>query len=124
MDETHHALAPSDSEDSDMSDLDISESDLRLIMELETRLETNAHDYDAHVALIDVLRRCHLLERLREARRAMHARFPMAPTLWMDWISDELQAVTQEEDIAKIRQLLEDAHEDYMSVDLWLKHLE
>lgn len=33
-------------------------------------------------------------ERLREARQAMAARFPLSEALWVDWISDEIDGVS------------------------------
>jgi len=114
----------SDPEGSDFNDVDISEGDMNLIMELEARLERNPSDYDAHIQFIQVLRKCGMKERIREARRAMQAIFPLNESLWLDWIADELETVTSEEDLPKIMRLLEQAHQDYMSVDLWTQHVE
>lgn len=113
-------LEVSDSED----DFDVSESDINLIVELEGKLATNPGLYDAHVELIGVLRRCRMKERLREARTAMHERFPMNESLWLDWITDELDAVSSEEDVPRVLALLEDSHQDYLSVPLWIQHIE
>ena len=118
------AMSFSDSEGSDFQDVDISEADMNLIIELESRLEQKPDLYDVHVQFIDVLRRCRMKERLREARRAMQARFPLSEALWLDWVTDELEDTTSEQDVARVMQLLEDAHQDYVSVSLWIQHIE
>ena len=43
--------------------------------------------------LISLLRRAGLLEKLREAREAMNAIFPLSPLLWMQWAEDESRLV-------------------------------
>ena len=43
--------------------------------------------------LISLLRRAGLLEKLREAREAMNAIFPLSPLLWMQWTEDESRLV-------------------------------
>lgn len=104
--------------------LEVSEADMNLIIQLESKLEENPSLYDAYVQFIDVLRRCKMTERLREVRRGMHARFPLSESLWLDWITDELEAITGEEDIPKIEALLAEAQNDYLSIALWTQRLE
>ena len=116
--------ASTSSGDSNFAGVEVSEADMNLIIELEARLEAAPSDYDAYVQFIDVLRRCSMRERLKEVRRAMQARFPLSESLWLDWITDELDGVAAEEDVAKIEALLEQAHNDYLSVALWIQHLE
>lgn len=72
---------------------------------------------------IDVLRRCKMRERLREARATMHRLFPLSESLWLDWVGDELEGVAGEEDIPRLEQLMEKAVGDYLSVPLWLQYL-
>lgn len=62
-------------------------------------------------------------ERLREARTAMQALFPLGEQLWLDWVGDELEGVAGEEDIPRLRALLEEAVGDYLSIPLWLQLL-
>lgn len=112
------------SDDSDYDGVEASEADINMISELEAMLEQNPALYDAYVQFIDVLRRCKMKERLREVRRAMQARFPLSEALWLDWITDELDAITGEEDIPKLEALLEESHKDYLSIALWIQHLE
>lgn len=114
----------SDDDDDDFQGIDVSEFDIHLINQLEAHLEANPSHYDAYVQFIQVLRRCNMKERLREVRRAMQSRFPLSEALWLDWITDEMDAVQSEQDIKKIEELLEVSHNDYLSVDLWIQHIE
>lgn len=117
---SHDESGSSDSE----AELEVSMEDGALIMQLESELASNPADYDRHVQLIAVLRRCKMGERLRETRQAMHARFPLGEGLWLDWLSDELEAAAGPEDIASLRALFELAVEDYLSVAIWAQYLE
>lgn len=125
-DSTDKGTSSSELDDSDVDgdELDVSEGDVNLIVELEGKLQTNPGLYDVHVELIAVLRRCRMKERLREARMAMHERFPMNESLWLDWITDELDAVSCEDDVPGVLALLEESHKDYLSVPLWIQHIE
>ena len=114
----------SSSSDSDMPDIDVSEEEMKTIIGLDTRLENNKYDYDAHTMLIQVLRRCGMRERLREARNAMHAIFPMTETMWLEWIEDEVQKIEREEDVNRVMTLMKTSLGDYMSVSLWLQYFE
>jgi hypothetical protein len=117
--------ASSSDDDSDSQGLvEVSDADMNLIMQLEAKLEENPANYDAYVQFIDVLRRCKMTERLREVRRAMHERFPLSESLWLDWITDELESISGEEDISKIEDLLNNAQDDYLSIALWIQKLE
>ncbi|GAB4820618.1 hypothetical protein N2152v2_007664 [Parachlorella kessleri] len=112
----------SDSE-SDLDAADVSEEDSRRIMELEAALQENPNQYDTHVQYLEVLRRCGMKERLREARHAMAALFPLSESLWLDWVGDELEGLAGEEDIPRIARLLEASVGDYLSINLWLQYL-
>lgn len=115
----------SSDDDSDSQGLvEVSEADMNLIIQLEAKLEEDPSIYDAYVQFIDVLRRCKMMERLREVRRAMHERFPLSESLWLDWITDELESISGEEDIPKIEDLLDSAQNDYLSIALWIQKLE
>jgi squamous cell carcinoma antigen recognized by T-cells 3 len=116
--------ASSDDSDSDYQGVEVSEADMNLIIQLEAKLEENPAVYDTYVQFIDVLRRCKMTERLREVRRAMHERFPLSESLWLDWITDELESISGEEDIPKIEILLDIAQDDYLSIALLLQRLE
>lgn len=78
----------------------------------------------AALQLIEMLRKCKMRARLREARQAMRARFPLSEALWLDWVSDELESVEGSEDIPRLQELLEASVKDYLSVRLWQQYLE
>lgn len=74
--------------------------------------------------LIQVLRKCKLRERLRQARQRMHDLFPFNESQWMDWINDEMAAISSQDDIDRIKALFHVAVQDYISVPLWESYLE
>lgn len=74
--------------------------------------------------LIDVLRTAKLKERLRTARQRMHALFPFNETQWMDWINDEMDGISSNDDVEQIKQMFQLAMDDYVSVSLWESYLE
>jgi len=124
-DDVNALIATSSDDDSDSEGLvEVSEADMNLIMQLEAKLDESPANYDAYVQFIDVLRRCKMNERLREVRRAMHERFPLSESLWLDWITDELESISGVEDIPKIEDLLDNAQKDYLSISLWIQKLE
>lgn len=63
-------------------------------------------------------------ERLRSARQAMHERFPLTESLWFDWINDELEDVSDADDIPRLQELFETAVKDYFSLAIWLQYVE
>ncbi len=115
------------------ADVDVSEADMNLIIDLEERVEAAcaaggaaaAGSYDSHATLVGVLRRCGVHERLAEARRAMAERFPLEERLWLEWLEDEAGgaggAAAPRERLAA---LFEAAVGDYLSVPVWLRYLE
>ncbi|KAL4457863.1 hypothetical protein ABPG75_012728 [Micractinium tetrahymenae] len=110
--------------DSDFEEVDISPEDTKLLMRLEQALQDNPNLYDSHVQYIEVLRRCKMGARLREAWQAMHAAFPLTEQLWFDWLSDEIEGISEAEDVARILALMGEAVKDYLSVSLWAQYLE
>jgi hypothetical protein len=76
------------------------------------------------VQLIEVLRTAKLKERLRAARQRMHALFPFNETQWLDWINDEMDSISSNEDIEQIKHMFQLAMDDYVSVSLWESYLE
>ncbi|KAL4424967.1 hypothetical protein ABPG77_002852 [Micractinium sp. CCAP 211/92] len=110
--------------DSDFEEVDISPEDTKLLMRLEQTLQDNPNLYDSHVQYIEVLRRCKMGARLREARQAMHAAFPLTEQLWFDWLSDEIEVISDADDVARVLALMEEAVQDYLSVPLWAQYLE
>jgi hypothetical protein len=101
---------------------------------------------------VALLRRCRLRSRVRAAREAQAARFPLTEALWRQWIEDEVDAAERcvlaafrarrrqqrhllarpnprdvacsAEDVDAIEALYERALRDYLSVPLWTSYIE
>ena len=116
----------SDSDSGDMEDMDIevTAEQLESLQSLQSRLEQNGQDYDAHVQYVTLLRACRLREKLREARVAFHEAYPLTEALWLEWIEDESEALETMEDVERLEALLGESHGDYLSVSLWKEHVE
>ena len=72
-----------------------SDADLAAVMALEQSLQTHPEDYNLHAQYVALLRRCGVRARLREAREAQAARFPLTEHMWRDWIDDEVEAASR-----------------------------
>ncbi|CAN1352407.1 Squamous cell carcinoma antigen recognized by T-cells 3 [Linum perenne] len=107
----------SDSED-DVDDTKLAEQ----LKTLESELSTNPSNYDLHIQSINLLRRMGELEKLRQARDAMNALFPLTPSMWQEWAKDEASLSTPEA-VATIENLYERGVFDYLSVSLWCEYL-
>ncbi|CAI0376799.1 unnamed protein product [Linum tenue] len=130
------------------SESDDDEDDSQLaeqLKQLESELEANPSNYDAHVQCIKLLRRMGELEKLRQAREAMNALFPLTPSMWQEWAKDEaslssgaagtlsdslprfavvaLIKLARPESVAAIEKLYERGVFDYLSVSLWCDYL-
>ena len=70
--------------DSDSSDTDEEEQ----LLELQQAVDANPTSYEAHTALVEALRACGELQRVREARKAMVARFPLTEDMWSAWLEE------------------------------------
>jgi hypothetical protein len=112
------------SSDDDSVELSIDENDMALLMDLEQKLQANPQLYDTLVEYISTLRRCRLMERLKDARYTMHDAFPMTEKMWLEWFEDESENVGSVEDVVKLEELMTQSHEDYISVSLWKEHIE
>ncbi|XP_059648322.1 uncharacterized protein LOC132294468 [Cornus florida] len=120
--ETQNLQKSSDSDsDSDNSDSD-AEQNLQ-IETLETELSNNHANYDAHVQYIRALRKQGEIEKLRQAREAMSALFPLTPTMWQEWAKDETSLCSGPEAFTTVEKLYERGVFDYLSVPLWCDYL-
>lgn len=61
-------------------------------------------------------------ERLKAARQSMHDRFPFSESLWLEWIADERASGKGNDDY--VAELYDLAVKDYLSVQLWVDHLQ
>ncbi|CAI9770168.1 unnamed protein product [Fraxinus pennsylvanica] len=57
---------------------------------VELELYNNPSNYDAHVRYIKLLRKQGDIDKLRQAREAMSALFPLSPDMWRNWAKDEI----------------------------------
>nr|KYP63247.1 Squamous cell carcinoma antigen recognized by T-cells 3 [Cajanus cajan] len=114
--------AMADSDDSDSED----EAQQNLQLEsLQTELAANPSNYDAHLQYIALLRRTGDVDQLTIAREAMSELFPLSPTMWLQWIKDELSIDTasRPEAFSRILKLYERGVFDYLSVSLWCDYI-
>ena len=137
-DEDEDGVYSDDEDDDDDSDEDEDDEEeeeaempdektMKAIMKLEESLEDNPAGYTVHAKLVRLLRAAGgLKQRLRDAREAMSARFPLNETQWREWISDEVRDTkgkpTKRGKI--VGGLFERATADYLSVPLWLGYAE
>lgn len=82
------------------------------------------YNYDVHIQLINKLRSSGELELLRDARERMSSVFPLTPQLWLEWVADEKQLATNNDDKLKIIELFERAIGDYTSIDVWFEYVQ
>lgn len=74
--------------------------------------------------LVDLLSQHKVRERLRNAREAFAAQFPLTEQLWLAWIADTLDEVAQGTVTSEaLLSLAEQSLQDYLSVNLWQQYL-
>ncbi|GAV63314.1 RRM_1 domain-containing protein/Lsm_interact domain-containing protein, partial [Cephalotus follicularis] len=112
----------SSSSDSDSKSVDEAQQNLHL-QTLESDLSANPSNYDTHVLYIKLLREMGEIEKLRQAREAMSAIFPLTPAMWQEWANDEASLSTGPEAFSMIEKLYEQGVSDYLSVSLWHDYL-
>ncbi|KAJ9174854.1 hypothetical protein P3X46_013455 [Hevea brasiliensis] len=86
---------------------------------LEAELSTNPSNYYAHVQCIKLLRKMGEIEKLRQAREAMSAVFPLTPAMWQEWAKDEASLSSGAEVSSVVETLYERGLLDYLSIPLW-----
>ncbi|KAF3439308.1 hypothetical protein FNV43_RR17584 [Rhamnella rubrinervis] len=101
---------------------DEAEDNLQL-QNVEAELSTNPSNYDAHVQKIKLMRKMGEIEKLRQAREAMSELFPLTPTMWQEWASDESSINVGDEAFSSIEKLYERGVFDYLSASLWCDYL-
>jgi RNA recognition motif-containing protein len=88
----------------------------------EMQVQANPYNYDCHVKYISALRSHGLIERVREARENMRARFPLAEDQWLEWARDEARISTTDAEKDKVIQIYQKSLKDYQSISLWLSY--
>jgi hypothetical protein len=73
---------------------------------------------------ISLLRKWKMKARVKSARQAMYARFPLAETLWREWLDDEIDVATSPAGATEVEHLFQQAVQDYLSINLWAKYLQ
>ncbi|KAF9115231.1 RNA-binding protein 4F [Mortierella sp. AM989] len=109
---------------SESDDFDISEptepkenpETFELISTLKKSLKDNPNQYEQHIQLIALLKDAEMLQELREAREFMK--------LWMNWIDDESNMATSEDEKKHVLELYERATSDYLSIKIWKSYLD
>lgn len=74
--------------------------------------------------LIAALKEARLKARLKAARERMQALFPLDEQLWLDWINDSMADMSDAGDVDYIKQLFQQAAQDYVSVSLLESYLQ
>ncbi|KAH8874420.1 Polyadenylate-binding protein 5 [Schistosoma japonicum] len=94
----------------------------KTIEDLGHQLKENPFDYNAHVRLIECLRKTNDTKRLRASRERMHDTYPLTPVLWLQWIEDELHNASTLEEKKQIEVLFKRAVDDYEDINVWLEY--
>ena len=141
-DDPSTSTSSSDSDsDSDFEEVDASEEDAAALSTLEEEMAaSSASSYENHLQFISLLRKCWMTQRLRAARRAAAAAFPLPESIWLDWIEEEKKEASKRQRKAKKKEeeeqksrpavvselvsLHEAAVADFLSVPLWASYLQ
>ncbi|KAL7304842.1 hypothetical protein TKK_0002651 [Trichogramma kaykai] len=110
----------SDSDDNDEEDNAADEAEVQNFVSI---LEQNPYDYEAHKSLIEKLQTMGCLDRLRNARENMSAKYPLTSEIWLSWLKDEMKLAVTPEQKLPVLELCDRAVKDYLSVEVWLEYL-
>ncbi|KAF9300484.1 RNA-binding protein 4F [Mortierella antarctica] len=119
-------LSDSDGEDNHMEGVENAASQelLTNIEVLKVSLQTNPSQYEVHLQLIALLKSAAMFEELRAARESMSAVFPLSEELWLQWLNDESNMATSEDEKENVLDLYERATTDYLSIAIWKSYTE
>lgn len=112
----------------ELSDLDEEEAENEetklneQIKEAKDKVSLNPYDYDGHLELIRLYQIAGEFDELRLARQHMSNIYPLTPTLWLEWLQDEIKFKESDDDNLRILKLFERAIDDYLSVEIWLEY--
>jgi len=68
---------------------DISEEDMRTIIQCEKDLKQNPSLYDTHLKYLSLLKKSNRTQKLNKARHTFQHYFPLPEHLWLEWTEDE-----------------------------------
>jgi len=130
----------SDSDDSDFEEVDASEEDAAALSKLEEEMtsssassSSSSSSFESHLQLVALLRKCRMLQRLKGARRAAAAAFPLPEAFWLEWVEDERKEASKvkakkkklkQSVVSELVSLHEAAVFDFLSVPLWASYLQ
>ncbi|KAF8937233.1 RNA-binding protein 4F [Dissophora ornata] len=114
----------SDSEDDLEMDDAVSPETLQAIATLRASLEANPNQYEQHTQIIVLLKGAVMLEELRAAREAMSSAYPLSEELWLEWIGDETNLATSEDEKKHVLELYGRATSDYLSINIWKSYVD
>ncbi|KAF8934884.1 Splicing factor [Haplosporangium gracile] len=124
-------LSVSEDDDFDMDGIEAgggqdgrSSETIEAIATFQTLLESNPNQYEAHTQLIALLKSADMFEELREAREAMNKIYPLSEDLWLDWINDEVNMATSEDEKRHVLSLYERATTEYLSIKIWKSYVD
>ncbi|KAF9137019.1 Splicing factor [Linnemannia schmuckeri] len=124
-------LSVSEDDDFDMDGIEAgggqdgpSSETIEAIVTFQTLLESNPNQYEAHTQLIALLKSADMFEELREARESMNKIYPLSEDLWMDWINDEVNMATSEDEKRHVLSLYERATTEYLSIKIWKSYVD
>ncbi|KAF9133230.1 Splicing factor [Mortierella sp. 14UC] len=86
--------------------------------------DASPNQYEAHTQLIALYKGADMFEELREAREAMNKIYPLSEDLWMDWINDEANMATSEDEKRHVLSLYERATTEYLSIKIWKSYID
>ena len=103
------------------------ETDVAIVALYKDR-KRNPDKFEVHEALVSTLRKHgDREEQLRDARNTFHLLFPLPPQLWRQWVCDEAKALmgaSKDASHEAVKQLCEDALQDYVDAPVWATYLE
>ena len=119
--------------ESSYSDEDKSEEIQKQVEELKQQLQANPKDKEGYDKIIELYRSLGEIDDLRAIRLQYKQNYPLSPgfiylllfilEIWIQWISDEIQLVSSDEDKDSICHLFQASLKDYYSIDLWIHYL-
>lgn len=78
------------------------------------QLVENPYAYELYVEKIKILKTVSDLEKLRETREKFSEMYPLAESIWLEWLRDEIQLACTDEEHDAVEKLFERAIADYL----------
>ncbi|KAJ1893316.1 Splicing factor [Kickxella alabastrina] len=123
-DHNKHAEQTQPSEQAQLDELDALQ---RFMESLPEKLEKSPYDYTTYLQWIELLRPVADIASLRAAREHMWQNLAVPEDLWAKWVADERtqpDALHDPTAIAYMRDLLERAAKEYLSVSAWQNYID